>query len=81
MKPRRNNHEYEIFSVLSSKRSWTSVILAGNRGSRRHSTTSFSEIVEVAGTSYQMLNVLSSCDDGGVTSFTRSNIVNFSSEK
>ena len=47
MKPRRNNNEYEILSVLSSKRAWTSVIFAGNRGSRRHSTTSFSENVEV----------------------------------
>ena len=30
-------------------------------GSRRHSTTSFSENVEVAETSYQMLEVLSFC--------------------
>ena len=29
-------------------------ILAGKRDSRRHSTTSFSENVVVAGTSYQM---------------------------
>ena len=36
----------------------TSVILAGKRGSRRHSTTSFSENVEVAETRYQMLEVL-----------------------
>jgi len=36
---------------------------AGKRGSRRHSTTRFSENVEVAETSlYQMLNVLSFCD-------------------
>ena len=33
--------------------------LAGKRGSRRHSTTSFSENVEVAETRYQMLTVLS----------------------
>ena len=38
------------------------VILAGKRGSRRHSTTRFSENVEVAETSYQMLEVLSFCD-------------------
>ena len=31
----------------------------GKRGSRRHSTTSFSENVEVAETRYQMLTVLS----------------------
>ena len=34
----------------------------GKSGSRRHSTTSFSENVEVAETSYQMLEVLSFCD-------------------
>ena len=56
------DNEYEIFSVLSSARAWTSVILAGKRGSRRHSTRSFSENVEVAETSYQMLEVLSFCD-------------------
>ena len=36
------------------------VILAGKSGSRRHSATSFSENVEVAETSYQMLEVF--CD-------------------
>ena len=56
------DNEYEIFSVLSSARAWTSVILAGKRDSRRYSTTSFSENVEVAETSYQMLEVLSFCD-------------------
>ena len=35
--------------------------MAGKRDSRRHSTTSFSENVEVAETSYQMLEVLSFC--------------------
>ena len=34
----------------------------GKRGSRRHSTTSFSANVVVAKTSYQMLEVLSFCD-------------------
>ena len=34
----------------------------GKRGSRRHSSTSFSENVEVEETSYQMLDVLSFCD-------------------
>ena len=37
-------------------------VLAGKRGSRRHSTTSLSENVEVAETSNQMLEVLSFCD-------------------
>ena len=39
---------------------WTSVILAGKRDSR-HSTTSFSDNVVVAGTSYQLEEVLSFC--------------------
>ena len=43
-----DGYEYEIFSIPSSARAWTSVILAGKRGSRRHSTTSFSENVVVA---------------------------------
>ena len=47
--------EYEIFLEINSARAWTSVILAGKQGSRRHSTMSFSENVEVAETSYQML--------------------------
>ena len=37
----------------------SSVILAGKRGSRRHSTTSFSENVAVTETSYKVLEVLS----------------------
>ena len=58
------DNECEIFPILSIARAWTSVILAGKRGSRRHSTASFSENVEVAKTSYQneMLEVLSFCD-------------------
>ena len=57
----QSDYEYKILSVLSA-RTRTSVILAGKRGSRRHSTTSFSENVEVAETSYQMLQVLSFFD-------------------
>ena len=49
-----DDYEYEIFSILSTAHVWTSVILAGKCGSRRHSTMSFSENVGVAGTSYQM---------------------------
>ena len=49
--------EYEFFPVLSRARAWANVILAEKRDSRRHSTTSFSENVVVAGTSYQMLEV------------------------
>ena len=49
-----DNYGYEIFSILNSARAWTSVILAGERDSRRHTTKSISENVVVAGTSYQM---------------------------
>ena len=44
----KDDFEYEIFSTLSINHVWTSVILAGKRDSSRHSTTSFSENVEVA---------------------------------
>ena len=40
---RFKDNEYKIFSVLSSALAWTSVILAGKRDSRPHSTTNFSE--------------------------------------
>ena len=43
---------YEFFSILNSARARTSVILVGKRGSRRHSTTSLSENVELAETRY-----------------------------
>ena len=48
------DYEYEIFSILSIAHTWTSVILAGKRNSRRRSTTSFTENVVMAGTIYQM---------------------------
>ena len=55
-------NQYEIFSIISSVHAWTNAILAGKLGNRRHSTTRFSEIVEVGKTSYQMLEVLSFCN-------------------
>jgi len=59
-----NDNENEIFSTPSS----TNVILAGKCGSRRHSTTSFSENVVVAKTSlYQMLGILSFSDREGAS--------------
>ena len=36
--------------------------MAGKRGSRRHSTTSLSESVVEAGTTYQMLEVFAFCN-------------------
>ena len=50
------------FSLPSASLDLKVPILAGKRGSRCHPTTSFSENVEVAATSYQMLEVLSFCD-------------------
>ena len=44
--------------MLSCARARTNVILAGKHGSRRQSTTSFSENVVVAKTSDQMLEIL-----------------------
>ena len=49
--------------------------------SRRHSTTSFSENVEVAKTSFQMLSFIILRSEEGVTSFTKCNGANFSCEK
>ena len=57
-----DDYEIEmIFPILSigSARVRENVILAGKCGSHRHSTTSFSENVVVAGKSYQMLGILS----------------------
>ena len=56
-----DDYEYENFSILSSPHACNSVILVGKRDSCRNSTTGFSENVVVAGTSYQMLEVLSFC--------------------
>ena len=47
------------WSIQSSARARTNVILAGKSDSRRHSTTSFSENVVVAKTTCQMLGILS----------------------
>ena len=52
----------ELFPILSSACARTIVILAGKCGSRRQSTTSFSEHVVVAKTSYQMLQIFSFSD-------------------
>ena len=77
-----DDYEYEIFSIGSCVNAWASVILAGKRDSRRHSATSFSENAEVAGTSYQMQEVLSFCYREVLrTSFSINKPTNLSSEK
>ena len=60
----------------------TSVILAGKRGSRRHSTTSFSENVETGENKISNVRSFIILRSGeGVTSFTKGNSANFSTEK
>ena len=59
-----DDYEYEIFSVLSSVRALTSVILAGKRNSRCHSAMSFSENSEFTqedGRGKKTANVNSNC--------------------
>ena len=51
------DYEYGISSKLRSARAWNSVILAGKRDSRRHSSASFSENF-LEGTSYKLFNRL-----------------------
>ena len=72
------DYEYEIFSVLSSARSWTSVILAGKCGSPGHSTTSY-RAGENKITNVRSFIIFRS--GKRVTSFTLDNSANFSSEK
>ena len=48
------HYEYEIFSILRSAHTSSSVILAGKCGSRHQSTTSFGTNVVLAKTRYQM---------------------------
>ena len=51
-----------FFSLPSASLDLKVPILAAKRGSRCHPTTSFRENVELAATRYQMLEVLSFCD-------------------
>ena len=68
--------------MLSSARARTNVILAGRCGSRRQSTTSFSENVVVAGTSYPMLEILLVSDQKRASSpSTEISELNFGGEK
>ena len=72
----KDDFEDEISLTLSSARAWTSVILAGKRGSRRHSTTSFRVNVVVAGTSSNIL-----WPGKGETVSNKNNRTYFSGEK
>ena len=61
----------------SSALAWTSVILAGKRNGRRHSTMGLSKNVAVSEISYQMLEVLSFCN----LPSSKNNCANYSGEK
>ena len=71
------------FSQILSSARMNQRHLAGKRNSRRHSSTGLNENIAVAEKSYQMLEVLLiilQCGEG-LTSFSKNNHVNFSSEK
>ena len=61
-------------TTRSSERAWTRVILAGKRDNRHHSTTGFSENVEVTETSYKMLeSFISLRSEESLASFNKNN--------
>ena len=68
-----DDYENEIFSILSGARARTNVILAGKCDSHRYSSTSFSENVVVAKTSYQMFGILSFCYRESINNRTNNN--------
>ena len=68
-----------FFQFRSTACTWTSVILAGKRVSRRHSTTSFSENFVVTETSFQF--AISLRPGQGLSSFNKNNRVNYSHGK
>ena len=70
-----------MFSILSCARVRTNVILAEKCDSHRHSSTSFSENVVVARTSYHMLEILSFSDRERAFSFKGNKRSNFRGEK
>ena len=76
-----DDYEDEIFQYQSSARASTTVISAGKRDGRRHSTTSFSENVVVAKTSYRNVRSYHLRSGEGLTSFNKNNRANFSGEK
>ena len=81
-----DNHEYEIFSILSIAQAWTSIILAGKRDNCRHSTMGFSENDqrECRSGGNKLSNVRSFIillSGEGLTSFIINNRTNFFGEK
>ena len=79
---RRVRLQLRDFSILGSARALASVILAGKGGSCRLSTTSFSANVVVAKRYQNDVRSFIILRSGeSVTSFTKGNSANFSSEK
>ena len=56
-----DHYEYQYLLSTKSCKLVSQLHFAGKCDSRRHSTTSFTSNVTVAGTSYQMLEVVSFC--------------------
>ena len=75
----KDDYKYEIFSILSIAHAWTSVILAGKRGSRLHPSTGFLRECRSGGNKLSNVNILLSGE--GLTSFSVNNRPNFSGEK
>ena len=73
-----DHYESEIFSILSSAHSWTSVIFSGKRDNRHRSATGFSGIVTQTG--YRMSVAILRSGEGSIF-FNISNHANFSGEK
>ena len=76
-----NGYDYEIFSILRIAHAWTSIILAGKRGSRCHCTTIFLRKCHSGG--IRLSNVRSFIillSGEGLTSFTINNRTNFFGE-
>ena len=74
-----DDNEIEYFSMRSIACTWTSVILAGKRVSRHHSTTGFSENFVVTETTFQFAIILR--PGQGLTSFNQNNRVNYCGKK
>ena len=75
------DYEYEIFSMVSSARAWAGVIWAGKRGSRRHSTTRFSECHSGENKLSNVRSFIILQSGEALTSFNNDNSANLSGEK
>ena len=76
------DNEYQIFFILSSARPWTSVILAGKRGSRTSFYYEFLRECRINGNKLSNVNSFDMLPSGeGLASTNKDNRANFSGEK